>query len=148
MNTQNTIEDSLSGDYLYAQVTELIGELSWGIELPTVVNVGIIDPLTKEVQRIAVSGTSQKPYFAAIYDKVRANIKYNPLKTERDKVYRLEQQNAELLAALIDIACFNRFLLVPLHSRLVKLPEKLCNWISAFHQYLTFNHCVNCIKVH
>jgi len=104
MNTQNTIEDSLSGDYLYAQVTELIGELSWGIELPTVVNVGIIDPLTKEVQRIAVSGTSQKPYFAAIYDKVRANIKYNPLKTERDKVYRLEQQNAELLAALIDIA--------------------------------------------
>lgn len=102
MNTESTLEDSLSGDYLYAQVTELIGELSWGIGLPTVMNVGIIDPLTKEVQRIAVSGTSQKPYFAAIYDKVRANIKYNPLKTERDKVYRLEQQNAELLSALIE----------------------------------------------
>ena len=100
MNTQSTIEDSLSGDYLYAQVTELIGELSWGIGLPTVMNIGIIDPLTKEVQSIAVSGMSQKPYFAAIYDKVRANIKYNPLKTDRDMVYRLEQQNAELLAVM------------------------------------------------
>lgn len=89
----------------YTRIAELIGEMAWGIELPTIMNFAVIDPFSKEVTKVAVSGNSQKPYFEAIYQKLKKAPLYQPLIIERQKVRELE----------IELASKEEFI--------VKLPE-------------------------
>lgn len=87
-------------DELYAQLSELIGEMSWGIGLPRVMTVAIKESHDSPVKLIDVSAEHSQPYFEAIYKNMKSNKKYNPLRNAMQKVEQLQSANAELVEAL------------------------------------------------
>jgi hypothetical protein len=95
---RNNIEEEM-----FIRITNLIGEMSWGIDLPSPMSV-VMQSQDGEPQKLyAVDPENYHIVFAAIYTKLKKNPYYSPLKIMDTKlqaayndVIRLEK---ELVAA-------------------------------------------------
>lgn len=77
-------------DELYAQIAELVGEMSWGIGLPVVMEVVVKESLDSPPKTIKVRAEHSQPYFEAIYQKAKGSPEYNPLRSAHSRIASLE----------------------------------------------------------
>lgn len=89
----------------FVRITELIGEMAWGVELPHVFNIEILKPFPFDdgpisddlpIEKHALSPISMKPIFEAIYQKLKKDPVYNPLPEARQENHELRQRIKEL----------------------------------------------------
>lgn len=64
----------------YCAITELIGEMSWGVDLPSPIVLHYVEELGGEVKSKAMTPRSMEPIFSAIYHKLKTAPNYNPLR--------------------------------------------------------------------
>lgn len=79
------------------RVRELIGELSWGIELPTLfLTMDIVDGKPVEKQAVhAISPENAKRIYDVIYEKVK-KVDNDFLGEARDRIHQLEEKLSDL----------------------------------------------------
>lgn len=117
----------------YATIVELIGEMSWGIDLPQVFNIrfmppedlaameGANKPTLQPITR-AINPVDMEPIFDAIYCKLKNNPNYNAWEHRNDEYKRLNADyhvlNAEY-ANLIATSNAKRIKLIDIIKRYV-----------------------------
>jgi hypothetical protein len=75
----------------YAAITELIGEMSWGIDVPSPIVLSYVERLGEGIKTIAMTPKSMEPVFEAIYQKLKTAPNYNPLKDANQRIFLLEK---------------------------------------------------------
>ena len=87
-------------DDFYVQIMETIGELSWGIDIPSPIVLTYMEGVSGDVKQVAVNPVSMEPVFDAIYRRMKSNPCGNLLETERRMNLDAEQRIQELKAAI------------------------------------------------
>lgn len=98
MDKEKASEIVRSSDY--GKICRLIGEMSWGIDLPSPMKVYVQDFGQNPKEIHAVDSRNYEPVFEAIYQKIIRSEGYEPTRELERKNERLSQQNAEMLAML------------------------------------------------
>ncbi len=81
----------------WLQIAELIGEMSIGAGLPSLVRIMIQTSPDKEPEPLAIPGRNLEAVFEAIYRKLKTSPEYYPLKLEQEK-------NSKLFRAMDEVA--------------------------------------------
>ncbi|MDH3981312.1 MAG: hypothetical protein OES84_00250 [Kiritimatiellaceae bacterium] len=89
----------------FIRITELIGEMSWGIDLPSPMTVYMQAWGDKEPSKIlATDPKNYEVVFDAIYQKLKNNPDYSPLREERKRYSSLAEENRKLKDQLAQYA--------------------------------------------
>jgi len=83
----------------FVRITELIGEMSWGIGIPSPVVIRYCD-ISGEIKTKHCEPKELEPVFEAIYSKLKAVPDYNPLPNLRAENNQLEARVAVLEKAI------------------------------------------------
>lgn len=85
----------------YVKITEIIGEMAWGIELPSPMQVSYLED-GKLMHRM-IRPESYEPVFDAIYRRLKMNTEYSPVQIWRDKEEQMNAHIIKLENALIEL---------------------------------------------
>jgi len=91
----------------YAAITELIGEMSWGIDVPSPIVLSYVERLGEGIKTIAMTPTSMEPVFEAIYQKLKSAPEYNPLKDANKRIAEQDALIKELQEMVTECNGFN-----------------------------------------
>ena len=98
------MEDYSLADEAYAVAVENMGELSWGVGVPTSIPFKYFDAKAMKVVHIQVRGTDiMEDVFKVFYNKLKSNAPYRPLEMARKSASTLQQRVWDLEKELLEI---------------------------------------------